>query len=243
MKIVIPSRKRVGVITACALRLVPDAYVCVHESERDDYAAVVARDRLVCHQVVGLPAIRNFILDTFGDDLVIMIDDDISHIEFHLGEYRRTFSRPDEVMAIIDNTAEMASGFGAKLFGWAQNGHVMARSANKPFTLSRSVGGVVGVFPNPLRYDPKVFMRDDTDYALQHLLKYRVVFRDDRFVFLSKNCFRSGGGGNAMAQSHDNYVADKEYLKQKWGKYIVFAKSGTSNSDGSRVIVKRMYED
>lgn len=247
MRVVIPSRKRAALLQQNALPLFPDAYVCVHESEINDYRAIMPDNRLICHNAVGLPAIRNFVLDWAGNGPVLMCDDDICAMVVNLGTYNKTIVDPNAIMTVVENTAAVADGFGAKLFGWGFSPHPVACKCLAPYQMYRAVSSVYGVFPNVLRYDPKVRARDDVDYCLQHLLRYRVVVSDCRFIFVSREPrMRSIIGGNAYAHSSEAMADEVAYLKAKWGNAVKFSTSNGATSKGRvqfTINVRRMFDD
>ncbi len=76
MKIVIPSKGRADVIGDKALRLFPDATLCVGESETAAYGRL--SDRLLVHPdtVAGIGPLRQWVLDHVDDPCVVMVDDD-----------------------------------------------------------------------------------------------------------------------------------------------------------------------
>ena len=88
MKIIIPTRGRSDVIGDKAMRLFPDATLCIGEDETDAYAAV--SDRLLVHppNVVDIGPLRQWVLDHVDDPCLVMVDDDVTHVYSQVGFHK-----------------------------------------------------------------------------------------------------------------------------------------------------------
>ena len=84
MLIVIPSRKRVEECGQ-ALKLFPDALVCVAESEEAQYKALDCELLLHPDSVAGIGPIRQWVLDNVPDETVVMADDDVHAVRTPAG--------------------------------------------------------------------------------------------------------------------------------------------------------------
>lgn len=89
MKIIIPSKSRADIIGDKALRLFPDATLCVRDDELDAYTKV--SDRLLVHpaNVVGIGPLRQWVLDHVDDPCVVMVDDDVTHVYSLVGFHKQ----------------------------------------------------------------------------------------------------------------------------------------------------------
>ena len=96
-RIVIPSRERATTLQQKALTLFPDATVCVHKSEAAAYQRILPREQLLLHNVEGLAIIRQWILDHVDDEVVVMVDDDVSMLYSLCGVRARRL--PDPALA------------------------------------------------------------------------------------------------------------------------------------------------
>lgn len=238
MEVVIPSKGRASVIGERTLRWFPTAIVTVEDSEMTDYAGLGVR--LLPHPPLrGLPAILNWILgcpDLEGDQLAI-VDDDIIGFDAIWEAKPRPIMDPADIMAIVENTAEMASGFGAPLWGFSVNRRPDSNYTYKPFCLNGRVGTFRGFSDRSLRYDEQTRRHDDADLTLQVLTRERVVFRDDRFNVRAAPIYRTAGGSQAD-YGRDEAKAEEEYLRRKWGKHISFVRS-PHHWNESRIHVRR----
>lgn len=222
MKVVIPSRKRAKTIAQHSLRLFPDAVVCVEESEMADYAPV-CQNLLPHPPLASLARIRNWIIENVEDEMFVMADDDVVSLWAMVGKNGNRLREVGAINQVIENAAEAARGLGARLFGFSQSGDVKAFKPQDPISVSAWVGTVFGVIGKDLKYDPAFSLHDDMDFSLQHLLKNRVVFRDNRFYFESYNRLRSVGGNTAF-RSAERELLERRLLIQKWGKCVRFGK-------------------
>lgn len=224
MRIVIPSRKRPQ-SCARALRLLPGALVCVDAAEEADYAPLcrAAGVDLLLHpsDVAGIGPLRQWILDNVTDEVVFMVDDDVSELGVVAGRGTRhaQIRDPQAVAQVIANAAECAQVLGTPIFGFSQNGaDVRKFRPQDPFVLATWVGGAIGVIGRELRYDTELRLRADIDFCLQALLKYRCIFMDNRFAFVHQRF--NNTGGNAHQRSGERNAYELAYLKHKWGKWL-----------------------
>jgi hypothetical protein len=220
VKIIIPTRGRADVIGDKALRLFPDATLCVGDTELDAYAAVVDRDQLLVHPagVVGIGPIRQWVLDHVDDPCVVMVDDDVTHAYSQVGFHKWRIEDAGTARAIVERMAILAADAGVRVFGFNQAARPLSYANFRPLSLDTWVGGVVGIIGRQLRYDTSLLLRADIDFCLQSLLHDRIVLVDGRYSFIH-GCF-AGGGGNAANRSSDRHAKEIAYLRRKWGPYL-----------------------
>ncbi len=219
-RVVIPSKHRADSIGTHALRLFPDATVCIDEREQADYAGVTPN--LLLHPPLPtLASIRNWILDNVPDEIVVQVDDDVVRVFSMVGYRLRSYAKPDEIGRIIENAALIAHGIGARLFGFSQSGDVKAFKPQDPIRFNSWIGSVVGVVGRDIRWDSGLTLRGDIDASLKSLLKHRIIYQDTRFYFETGRRFLNKGG-NAVNRSEERERKELEYLKRTWGGYIRF---------------------
>lgn len=231
MKIVIPSKGRAATIGQKALRLFPDALVCVGADEVDAYTPV--SPNLLVHppEVTGIGPIRQWILDNV-EGTVVMVDDDVKYIVSQCGFHGRRFEDPETACAIVERLAILAEDAGARIFGFYQGGGPLNYANTRPFSFNHWVGGIVGVVGRELRYDPNLILRADIDFCLQSLLRDRFILLDCRYCFIHTRF--GGAGGNAANRSSERHAREIAYLQRKWGPYLdVVQAKGTT-----RLVVK-----
>src|SRR5439155_11852243 len=101
---------------------------------------------------IGVNAVRNWIVRRFEGEAVVMYDDDVTACRALAGLTNRYIS-PDEVAAMVENTAYCCAGAGARLFGWHQRPDARVIARNHPLTVFNWVGVVVGVVGKEVRWD------------------------------------------------------------------------------------------
>lgn len=232
MRVVIPSRRRAGRISK-AMRMLPDAVVTVDEREEEEYRRLWG-DRVVPHPPLdGIAAIRQWILDNFDDEVLVMCDDDLDCVQPlpTLPGGRRT-SRivdPRDVMQILDNASSIAQEIRAPMFGFSRSSNPTNYHPHQIFGFTTFIQGIVGFVGRPVRYDLKLKMSfEDLDIVMSALLKGRFVFVDLRFAWQFVMTRNTGGLSEVRDLAQIN--AESDYVKRKWGKFLVPSKGQSNNS-------------
>src|SRR6266566_8571479 len=114
---VIMSRGRSDRVTTH--KLVPRATLVVPENEVAAYRHLGLEIVSIPPNRVGVSAVRNWIVRRFEEEAVVMYDDDVTACRALAGLTNRYIS-PEEVAAMVENTAYCCAGAGARLFGWNQ---------------------------------------------------------------------------------------------------------------------------
>lgn len=222
---VIPSRNREKIINKYSLALFPKALVTVEESEMDTYAEFVPKAQLVAHPPLpSLAAIRNWIIDNFENEIIIMPDDDAVALHSMVSQRVTKYTDPAVIAEVCEMTATMALGVGAGYFGWNQSARPLTFNPMRPFKMKGWVGSVIGIIGKDLRYDENLSLHDDADFSLQQLMHKRIIWMDTRFHFETVARLKNPGG-NSRFRSSQREQAESGYLKQKWGEYVQLGKN------------------
>ena len=214
---VIMSRGRSRSITSH--RLFPEATLVVPETELETYSHIPLERVGIPDRFQGISAVRNWIIQHFPEEIVVMLDDDITDCVCLVSLKSRRLS-VEEIGAMIENTVYCAHGAGARLFGWQQRPDPRALMRNDPFRINKWVGGAVGVIGKEIKWDELLRCKCDIDATLQELLTNRIVWHEARFSFTQgrdKNL-----GGNSLFRSADRIAAERRYLQSKWKAHISF---------------------
>ena len=219
MQIVIPSRRRVE---SCAwtVRLFKNPIVCVAAEEADDYRDKVNAE-IVFHpnDIVGLGPLRQWILDHWKQRLIFQCNDDVRSLYCVVGFRPRKIVDPEAIERIILNSANICADLGISCFSFSPfQDDVRKFRPQKPFSLTRLEGAMLGFIDRKLRYDPKVAQFDDVDLSLECCLKERFCWQDSRFA--AEHNFITKGGGNTISRGLDNTKRELQYMKRKWGPYL-----------------------
>jgi hypothetical protein len=227
MKIVIPSKGRSN--TICSHKLFDlekhNVSVVVPKSEFDAYQDKIGKKHLVAipDDVLGLGAVRNWIIDHFEDEIIVMVDDDVKHMVSLLNIKAEKITSKDGNYEILANAANCACDAGCTLFTINQSEDVRKYQHTEPFSLNAWVGSVVGIIGRKYSFTVINKTKVDADYSLLCLLKDRIIWTDKRFSFVAPRDTNSGVNTNFRSQkSIDSEIA---FLKQKWKKHIRIGKS------------------
>lgn len=240
-KIVVPSRMRTDNMARIE-SLLPSSVVCVDEREREEYEAVVSKDRLWLHPPTkSLAEVRQWIVDNNDREVTLMIDDDFQGVRIRIGAHHKTTVIPAAIRQIIENGVQIATDLRIPLFGWGCNPNPKRVLPFKPIALVSPVACAIGIIGKDVHYDMDSIARDDVSLALGVLLKSRIVFVDERFFF-SFGAIWSGRGGLRGHQTGAGVLEEEKRLKRRWGKYVNFrsaSRKGKSKAGMSFAGIKR----
>ncbi len=219
MKFVIPSKGRSASINEKTLRLVPDAIVCVAESEKAMYEDVCSA-KIITHpdKISGIGMLRNWIVENVSDGICVMLDDDIEYVYDQTGLHKQRIEEPSHCMAILERTAIAAKDANVRVFGYTQMARPLSFKAFDPIGLNTWVGGVVGVVGTSPLWDNDLILRADIDACLRSMLNERIVFVDGRYCWIHKRFV--GSGGNNTARTDARHTSEIKKLQSRWGKYL-----------------------
>ena len=189
----------------------------VPEAEKDAYKAQIKNPILTTpNEVKGLGRLRNWVLDNFDDETIIMVDDDITTMYCLTGEKTDRISDPNAVVQILINDAIMARDLGVHVFGFNQT-DIRKFNGCEPFGLCGWVGCVIGVIGREYKFRDDAF-KVDIDMCLQNLLVDRIIWIDYRYTFPQQR--DNNTGGNSIFRTKELFDKSVESLKKKWGSAI-----------------------
>ena len=216
-KYLILSRGRARTITSH--KLFSFAEVIVPVSEKQDYEYKLKKEVLTYpDHIHGLSVLRNYVLRTFNEEIIIMINDDIKKILNIEHNIYTIIESPDDIKRLLDSTAQITKDLDKSLFGYKLSEDIRSYTPTSPFAINSWVGSVIGVVGRKFRFDEHNILKTDIDYSLQCLLHDRIVIKDNRYAFVSEKI--SNTGGNSSYRTRDKVESEKMYLKRKWGKHI-----------------------
>lgn len=220
-----PSRMRAAARCPTAI-CYPAVQMVVGESEATAY-------RRSGHQVCPCPdaingniaRVRNWILDQNQDaGGIVMLDDDVRYIARWVQRTERRLTAA-ELEEFIERGFIMAEDAGAYLWGINM---VNDKGAYREYTPLSFVAPVLGPFsahrPSPVRYDERFSLKEDFDFSLQHLARYRRVLRFNAYFYLARHNQQVGGCAAYRTVARER--AQFEALRAKWGADIVRVDTG-----------------
>jgi hypothetical protein len=220
-------------------RLLPKATLVVPTDQAADYQPVMRANPhldmvMIPPQRIGVSAVRNWIINAFDEECVVMYDDDCTALQTLCGMRNRKLS-PGEIEAVVENTAYCAAGAGARIFGFNQRPDPRMLQRNDPMSVVHWAGGVVGVVGKDVRWDELLKFKCDIDACMTELMNNRIIWHESRFCFIQardKNL-----GGNSLFRSPEKIAAEKRYLANKWKAHITIGEY--QSQDSVKVNVER----
>lgn len=215
-------------------RLVPDATVCVPESQAADY------ERVGCHDVVthpdsirGLTPKLNWMLDHLADsEGAIFLDDDLQYLCRCFVEKRESVERKVTearlIKQILKEMAAVAREVGAFFFGWeSSESTIRYYSGLDPFKFTGFINGCAMGFiaGHGLRFDESIVAKNDYDICALNAFRHRICLKDTRYAFCQRDTF-TGGGGQSFFRNSQTEARDIAILRRKYGEVIVVGKQG-----------------
>ena len=234
LKIVIccPSYKRPKVET---LQYIPDIKIYVDAAEYDEYCRVNPGANIVkCAKGIqgNIARVRNYIIDCEfkkGADVVCIVDDDMREIMYYEQNTSHKLHSED-LMSFIYKYSILAMDMGCKLWGINVNSDKQCYREYNPFS---TVSPVFAPFSchikgSDIRYDVDIPLKEDYDFFIQHMNKYRKVLRVNKYFYNVRQSEQAGGC--AAMRNIEEEEEELLLLQKKWGSKIVrFDKQDRSN--------------
>lgn len=199
-------------------KLFPDFIeVVVPDDEIELYQKTIPNPLIaIPKELKGLGPVRNWCINNFKEETVIMIDDDINFIYNIEGLHARRIIDKEEALEVLINTAIMAKDAGVGCFGYTQT-DIRKYNGTAPFNLCTWVGCVIGVIGKGIQFRNDKF-KVDIDFCLQNLMINRIIWCDNRYYFSQAR--DNNSGGNSLFRNQEEYEKSCQSLKEKWGSYI-----------------------
>lgn len=238
ISVCIPSYKRAS-LKIITTNYLPFAKVYVDTAEFKEYKKTNPGILFVpCPKGIqgNLCRVRNYILDTEfkqKTDVVIILDDDISYIGFYENNKRLKLDQKD-FLAFIEKYSRLCKDLGARFWGININSDKQCYRENLPFSFLNYIGGPFQAIlkDNICRYDESLPLKEDYDFTLQNINKYRRVLRVNKFFYEAKQSQQIGGC--AMYRNKEYEFEQLNALEKKWGSLIVQRDSCSDRSHKSK---------
>lgn len=173
----------------------------------------------------GIPAARNAILDYFNKDKqLIMLDDDIE-IVYKLGvdeiKVKNDLQElePKEIKEFFENAFQICQLNNTKLWGIypIQNAFYMKHKINNKGFI---IGTMFGVITSDIRFDENLLVKEDYDFTMQHIQKYKKVARFD-YITIKAEHYTNSGGCVDLRKATNIEEECFNYLLKKWSPNII----------------------
>lgn len=220
MKIYIPSYKRSDNCKAAAY--LSKGIICCHSFELDLYRENYENEILEMPDelgAMGMGVIRNWILKNSAAKEIVMIDDDVKAIGYWEDNIDYILEEK-EVYSFIERAFAMTKELGTVLWGLNLVTDKKAYREYSPFSLSSVVlGPFLGIIKSKLFFDDTLGLKEDYDFSLQVLLRYRKILRFNKYHYVVGHI--RGKGGCISYRNSMKEEMQKERLIDKWGSRIV----------------------
>ena len=220
VKIYAPSYKRAdGVKTH---RIIPNIIYCVGESEADQYIDKGYNVKVMPNEVNGnIARVRNYIVNNYIKDRGIMIDDDIESLKiWSIKNNKPICVDIDDIEEFIENGFNLCEQFGCRLWGLNILGDKGSYREYTPFSLTNTVSAsFMGFLNNELRFDERIPLKEDYDYCIQNINKYRKLLRLNYAHMIKKDHKNKGGCADYRTIEYEK--EQLKLLQKKWGNKIV----------------------
>lgn len=217
-KVYIPSMGRAGIVTSH--KLFTNHTIVCPESEVQEYRKHHDNVLGVPDNIKGITKTRNWILNNIDDEWHIQVDDDA--LSFHMFEQGKmiNFIDPERIQRILLSQFNMCDEWGLKVWGLSLAADYKFYREYTPFSTQGVIGAnIIGIIKNPIRFDERLRVKEDYDYAMQHIAKYGGALRLMKYgidvIHLTNE------GGCVSYRTKDVEMDAYKVLLMKWGPKIV----------------------
>lgn len=230
MIFLVPSYKRAGAVEV--RKWLKSCVLCVHEFEAGEYREKEGGEIAVIPDALrgNMARIRNWML-AFGysqDERVVMLDDDVESVGYHEAGEQITV-REDYFLEFLECGYRMAEDLGARLWGVNLQSDPRFYNEVRPIAVNLPVlGPLCCHIANPLRYDERLGLNEDYDLFLQHVHRYRVTLRFDKWFYRAGHLTGQKGGCTV----YRNMAEERRQagiMVRKWGSKVVEYREGDPN--------------
>ena len=224
-QVFIISYKRAGAVTSD--KVFRNAKIVVPESQFDEYAKYQYKNGC---ELLPIPDSgdgnivkkRNYIMDHFSDMCegnMAIVDDDYDHIGM-TEKGKQIKLNLDQVDRLLMNGFQMCRDLGTVMWGLNVQSDPKFYREYSPFSfLAPCLGPFQAFCGNPLRYDERVYLKEDYDMSLQVLQKYHKVLRFNKFYYKVNHFDKPGGVVSYRTKQKE--IDQLELMVKKWGKRVV----------------------
>lgn len=224
IRIISPSYKRAGNVKAIDV-FHESLVLAIHEFEEDEYRKAYPNNEfLIMPDDIGgnMAKVRNFIRDNCGTRYLVMIDDDVQEVGYH-EELKQIPIGLIAIMEFLESGFRVAEELGTILWGINLQSDPQFYREYSPFSFLSPVLGpfschIVDDVEN-VRYDERLGLNEDYDYALQVLHKFHKVFRNNKYYYIAGHLTEQGGCG--AYRILDEEKRQSEIMLKKWGSKVV----------------------
>lgn len=224
--VVVVSRDRAAIL-AKATDLLLDGYHLFYSGTGYDSTPLRAGQRTeVPRGIQGLSAVRNFVLDTLPNRVVVFFDDDVKMVYWVAGTRSVRLDTERVRLAIMDMVVH-ALDQGSEAFGMSPL-DLRKSSPLVPFRLRGVFGTVIGVVGRDHKFDERNMLKVDYDFCLMTMAgSARIVHMDMRYFAASAK--DELAGGNMEFRTQQRRLHEIDNLIRWWGPDVVIPSDNKGN--------------
>jgi hypothetical protein len=238
-QVFIISYKRAGGVSSD--KVFRNAKIVIPESQRDDYKKYQYSNG--CELLIipdeadgNVSRKRNYVMDNFGDmgnGNIVLVDDDYDYLGM-IENRRQIKLNCDQVEELLRNGFQMCRDLGTVMWGLNVQSDPKFYREYSPFSmLSVCLGPFQAFCNNPIRYDERIYLKEDYDMCLQVLHRYHKILRFNKFFYLVNHINKTGGVVSYRTRQKE--MEHMLLLEKKWGSRVV--KFDTSKDIDPRVSI------
>jgi hypothetical protein len=221
-EIVVLSRDRASALAERTDKVLNGYHLFYSGEGYDDYDYNCVDRTKVPRGLQGLSVVRNFVLDTLKQKVIVFVDDDLKALYYVAGA-RSVRLDTEQVSLAFINLIVHALDQGATAFGMSEL-DIRKTSPFTPFIQRAVFGSVFGVVGRKHRFDERNLLKCDYDFCLQVMRDNRTVHKDLRYmVACAKD---SGSGGNMTFRTPGRRQEEIDRLKRWWGDDVIYTGVG-----------------
>jgi hypothetical protein len=215
----IPSYDRCGLVKT--IKYFDDPFIVVRNEELEDYKKLY-NNVIGCNEI-GITKTRNFILRYCKENNIryhIQVDDDINGFWFMERGIIIDIESKEKIKEILTNMFIICEEWESKIFGLSMQKDKKVYREYSPFsTQSVVVANLMGIIDNDLYFDENCVVKEDYDYSIQHIIKYKRVIKCLKYGVDAPHLMNKGGCASYRTMQLEYDML--KYLQDKYGtKYI-----------------------
>jgi hypothetical protein len=215
--IAVPSYKRAGEVRT--LKVCPTAKLYCPQSQYNEYCLHYGDESIIAvpdEQDGNVARKRNYILDHAPSPYLLILDDDVSKIGLW-DDGEKIILNSDELLYFIVKWFNIAQDLGCTMWGVNQSDDPLVYNTLRPLSLLAPIlGPFNGHLNTEVRYDENIPLKEDYDFWLASIKKYRKTLRVNKAFYIHDH--GAMAGGVVSQRTVEREILSSERMAKKWGR-------------------------
>jgi len=222
MKICVPSSNRAR--TASIQKIFTSCVLFVPENQLEEYGKHISNEIIpVPLSFVGITQTRNFILNYFSGQRIIMVDDDPYMTGFFMNGIRHDFKKGNFEKILIkefQRCFDLCEGLGFKIWGCEASTTIHAYHPLHLISFKSVINGsFIGIINDgEFLFDEKYKVKEDYEIVLRHYKQKGGILKVRHFHWKSRHWNNSGGCVDYRTDEMEEEAI--QMLKNQYGAMI-----------------------